>query len=97
MHFWLLLTNDSFSVGNYLEICAAGDQTWTCCTQDVERQLGNQSSLDFRRVLQDKLIGLTHIFQSKTASFDSKCNKIRILNACLQWYYGFESCRVPPF
>ncbi len=55
--------------GTHLKICTQG---FTCCTSEMESQLWNESDKDYQRVLQDKLIGLRHTFESRTSKFDRK-------------------------
>ena len=59
-----------FFSGDGLEICT---NEATCCTQEMESHLKNESENEFQRTVQDKLIGLRIAFQSEAQKFDGKC------------------------
>uniref|UniRef100_A0A914XGA7 Glypican-6 n=1 Tax=Plectus sambesii TaxID=2011161 RepID=A0A914XGA7_9BILA len=53
--------------GDHLKVCT---QSLTCCTEEMEIRLTNESGEDFQRRIQDKIIGLRHTFESRSSRFD---------------------------
>lgn len=53
--------------GEHLRVCAQG---YTCCTSDMEDQLGQQSKLDFERLVDDSSRNIRTTFTSRHKKFD---------------------------
>ncbi|XP_021331406.1 glypican-6a isoform X1 [Danio rerio] len=53
--------------GEHLRVCAQG---YTCCTSDIEDQLGQQSKLDFERLVDDSSRNIRTTFTSRHKKFD---------------------------
>lgn len=55
--------------GDHLKICAQG---FTCCTEEMESRLVDESRKEYQKYVQDKIVGLSHTFESRTTKFDRK-------------------------
>lgn len=55
--------------GDHLKICSQG---FTCCTEEMEVRLVDESRKEYQKFVQDKIVGLSHTFESRTSKFDSK-------------------------
>ncbi|XP_056309872.1 glypican-6-like [Danio aesculapii] len=53
--------------GEHLRVCAQG---YTCCTSDMEDQLGQQSKLDFEKLVDDSSRNIRTTFTSRHKKFD---------------------------
>uniref|UniRef100_A0A915L097 Uncharacterized protein n=1 Tax=Romanomermis culicivorax TaxID=13658 RepID=A0A915L097_ROMCU len=51
-----------------LQFCRRG---LSCCGRDLERKLYEESQTDFRKLMQEKIIGLSHTFESRASKFDN--------------------------
>lgn len=55
--------------GDHLKVCSQG---FTCCTEEMESRLLGESKREFQKSVQDKIVGLSHTFESRTTKFDRK-------------------------
>jgi hypothetical protein len=55
--------------GDHLKVCSQG---FTCCTEEMESKLLGESKREFQKSVQDKIVGLSHTFESRTTKFDRK-------------------------
>ncbi|VDP02519.1 unnamed protein product [Soboliphyme baturini] len=69
-----LQTLDAFLIpgraldGAHLKVCSPGPST--CCTEEMEAGFVQASKTGFRKLVEDKIVGLSHIFKTRTTNFD---------------------------
>ncbi|KAL1282830.1 hypothetical protein QQF64_001633 [Cirrhinus molitorella] len=57
----------SHPTGEHLRVCSQG---YTCCTSDMEDRLGQQSKVDFEKLVDENSHTIRTIFTSKHKKFD---------------------------
>ncbi|XP_059408205.1 glypican-6-like [Carassius carassius] len=76
--------------GEQLRVCSQG---YTCCTSDMEDRLGQQSKLDFEKLVDENSLNIRTIFTSRHKKFDEFFlelldNSEKSLNAMFVRTYG---------